>query len=136
MWAGTMTRRSEGPSEHQIQKAVFQWLRAVHPKIVAYAIPNAARRSAAQAAYLKAEGLRAGMPDIVIARPCGGFHGLYIELKTKTGRISDVQKQMLFALAAEDYACAVARSVDEAINLITTYLEGRWNDLLQSVTKH
>lgn len=131
-----MTRRSEGPSEHQIQKAVFQWLRTVHPKVVAYAIPNAARRSAAQAAYLKAEGLRAGMPDIVIAKACGGFHGLYIELKTKTGRLSDVQKETLFDLAREKYACAVSRSVDETIELITTYLEGRWNDLLQSVTKH
>lgn len=131
-----MTRRSEGPSEHQIQKAVFQWLRTVHPKVVAYAIPNAARRSAAQAAYLKAEGLRAGMPDIVIAKACGGFHGLYIELKTKTGRLSDVQKETLFDLAREEYACAVSRSVDETIELITTYLEGRWNDLLQSVTKH
>jgi len=129
------TSRSE-PSEHQIQKAVFQWLRAAHPKIIAYAIPNAARRSAAQAAYLKAEGLRAGMPDIVVAAPRGGYHALYIELKTKKGRISDAQRDTLFALAELDYACAVARSVDEAIDLITKYLEGKWNELIELGTKH
>lgn len=130
------TRRGKGPSEHQIQKAVFQWLRAAHPKVIAYAIPNAARRSAAQAAYLKAEGLRAGMPDIVIAMPRGGFHGMYLELKTQTGRVSDSQRDTLEALAEMQYACAIARSVDEAIEFISTYLEGRWYEFIQLGTKH
>ena len=128
--------RSADPSEHQIQKAVFQWLRTVHPRVIAYAIPNAARRSAAQAAYLKAEGLRAGMPDIVVAAPRGGYHALYIELKTKKGRLSEAQHETLLALAELDYACAVARGVDEAIDLITKYLEGKWHELIELGTRH
>lgn len=131
----TGTSRSK-PTEHQIQAALFQWLRAVHPKVIAYAIPNAARRSPQQAAYLKAEGLRAGMPDVVIAKACGGFHGLYLELKRDKGRLADSQRETLMALANEGYACAIAWNLDEAIELITQYLEGNWNELLNAHTTH
>lgn len=135
-----MTRRSKTPgvepSEHQIQVSVFHWLRAVHPRVIAYAVPNAARRSMAQAAWLKAEGMRAGIPDIVIAAPRGGFHGFYLELKTRTGKLSDSQRGMLLDLASEGYACGLARSVDDAIELINTYLEGNWNELLNTPTRH
>ena len=90
----------------------------------------------AQAAWLKAEGMRAGVPDIVVAAPRGGYHGFFLELKTKTGKLSDSQKSMLFALAAEGYACGIARSVDDAVELINTYLEGNWNELLNTPTRH
>lgn len=128
--------RSSKPSEHQIQAALFKWLAAVHPKVVAYAIPNAARRSMAQAAYLKAEGLRAGMPDVVIATARGGYHGMYLELKTQKGKLSESQTEMLTRLANEGYASAVAYGLDDAIFLITKYVEGKWNDLLELGTKH
>ena len=131
-----MTMRSSKPSEHQIQAALFKWLAAVHPKVVAYAIPNAARRSMAQAAYLKAEGLRAGMPDVVIATARGGYHGMYLELKTQKGKLSESQTEMLTRLANEGYASAVAYGLDDAIFLITKYVEGKWNDLLELGTKH
>ena len=131
-----MTMRSSKPSEHQIQAALFKWLAAVHPKVVAYAIPNAARRSMAQAAYLKAEGLRAGMPDVVIATARGGYHGMYLELKTQKGKLFESQTEMLTRLANEGYASAVAYGLDDAIFLITKYVEGKWNDLLELGTKH
>lgn len=128
-------RRSKA-TEHQIQSALFKWLATVHPNVVAYAIPNAARRSMAQAAYLKAEGLRAGMPDVVVATARGGFHGLYLELKTDSGKLSDHQREMLSRLADEHYACAVAYGLDDAIFLITKYLEEKWYELIELGTKH
>ena len=131
-------RRSKSTrvTEHQIQTALFQWLRAVHPKVVAFAVPNAARRSPSQAAYLKAEGLRAGIPDVVLATPRGGFAGMFLELKREGGKLSDAQRETLYLLANEGYACAIAWNLDEAIELITQYLEGNWNELLNAHTTH
>lgn len=46
-----------------------------------YAIPNGARVAMGTAKKLKAEGLRAGVPDLCLALPSADYHGLYIELK-------------------------------------------------------
>lgn len=90
--------------------------------IPVFHVPNGGIRNKIEAANLKRQGVKAGVPDLVI--PCArcGYHGLYIEMKTKTGRISDKQKEWLKLLRKEGYAAYVARGASQAIELIDHYM--------------
>jgi len=90
-----------------------------------HAIPNGGGRSKAEGGRLKAEGVRKGVPDIFCAMPQGPFHGLYIEMKSAEGRVSDEQSTWLDESRALGYAGAVCRSADEAFDLWRTYNDGR-----------
>ncbi len=61
-------------SEHAQQAAFFCWLannaQRIDPRLMfAFAIPNGGERNAAVASRLKAEGVKAGVPDIFIPIP-------------------------------------------------------------------
>lgn len=57
---------SEVPLEHEEQKNFVKWFRTKHPTILIFAVPNAALRDYKLAAYLRAEGMVAGIPDLHI----------------------------------------------------------------------
>ena len=44
-------------------------------------VPNGGKRNAAEAARFKAMGVKAGVPDLCLPVPRGGYAGLYIEMK-------------------------------------------------------
>ena len=58
------------PLEAEEQKALFEWagyMGGKHPELrFMYHVPNGGRRNAREAAMLKAEGVKAGVPDIVL----------------------------------------------------------------------
>lgn len=113
-----------GP-EHYIQKAYFQWAK-LHPEArCAFAIPNGGGRSKAQAGVLKAEGVRPGVLDTMLPKVRGGAAGLWIEFKSKDGRVTKEQKEELARLAADGYAVAVCRDAAVAVSLTQDYLAGR-----------
>lgn len=66
----------------------------------AYAIPNGGKRDQITAARLKAEGVKAGVPDVHYPVSNGVFLTLYIELKRKGGRRSDSQNEWHSGLRA------------------------------------
>lgn len=100
-----------------------------------FAIPNGAKlpytvdangeRYSKQGAYLRAEGLKAGVPDLFLPVARGRWHGLFIEMKRPGNKPSDVQTEWLHALAAEGYACVVCFSDDDAYVTIVAYLAGK-----------
>ena len=94
----------------------------VHPHLL-FAVPNGGKRSRIQACILKGEGVRAGVPDLFLAVARGGYHGLFLELKTEKGRISEAQLEMHARLAKQRYFVAVPRSVGEALEVIQQYLK-------------
>ena len=57
---------SEVPLEHDEQRAFVKWFHAQFPTVLIFAVPNAAMRDYKLAAYLRAEGMFAGIPDIHI----------------------------------------------------------------------
>ena len=65
--------------EAQEQETVVQWCE--WNRIPVFAIPNGGKRDAAEAAHMKRQGVRAGVPDLCIPLARGGYHGLVIELK-------------------------------------------------------
>lgn len=107
--------------EHHAQAALVRWLAA--KGVIAMAIPNAARRSARQAAYLKAEGMIAGAPDLILSRlteTSGDWSPVAIEMKrAKGGRTTPAQDEMHARLRAERWAVLVCRGLDDAIRQVS-----------------
>lgn len=112
-----------GMSEAQEQAAVIQWCDM--RRIPVFHVPNGGSRDRREAANLKRQGVRAGVPDLVVPVARCGKHSLYIEMKTKTGRVSPKQREWLELLDAQGMACAVCRGAAEAIECIGMYMEGR-----------
>lgn len=116
------------PTEAQEQITLFSWaaVQAIPELALLYHIPNGGSRHKAEAARLRAEGVRAGVPDLCLPVPRGGCHGLYIELKRlRGGRLSEQQRAWLDALGKQGYAVAVCKGWEEAAETIQRYLEGK-----------
>lgn len=88
-----------------------------------YHIPNGGSRNKAEAARLKAQGVRAGVPDICLPAARGCYHGLYIELKRRNGgRVSEAQRGWIEYLENAGYCARVCHGWDEARETIEKYL--------------
>ena len=85
-------------------------------------IPNGGNVGARNGKNLKAMGVRAGTPDYFLAYPSGKYHGLWIEMKSETGRVSPEQKTAIEVLGKQGYLAVVCRSTDEARLTIEQYL--------------
>lgn len=101
-------------SEHHEQALVIQFMRRNYPEVLIFAIPNGGQRSAATGARLKAEGVVPGVPDLFIPA-----WGLFIEMKTLTGKVSPEQKAMLEYLQSVGYDAIVCKGANAAIAHIT-----------------
>lgn len=112
--------------EHDEQAALFKWAAyqsCYYPMLrLMYAIPNAARRSMRQGAWMKAEGMKAGVPDICLPWPSGGYHGLYIELKAGNGKATEAQREWITALDSAGYKAVVCYGWAKARQVIETYI--------------
>jgi hypothetical protein len=113
-------------TEHDEQTAVMDWYRSVGchrwPELWITSNPNAAKMSYGAAAYMRAEGRTAGMPDLSVHVQRGGYGALHIEMKYGKGRLSDVQKAAIKRLIDNGYRVAVCYSSTEAIRVITDYM--------------
>ena len=67
-------------------------------------------------------GVKAGVPDLFYPVPMHGYHGMFIEMKSGTGRLRPEQKKWLQALTTLGYKCVVARSWTEAKEALEGYL--------------
>lgn len=99
------------------------WSCGKYPELaLLYHIPNGGRRDRAEAARLKAEGVKAGVPDLCLPVARGGWHGLYIELKVPGNRPTQNQREWLEQLRGQGYAAVVCYGFDEARRAIEEYL--------------
>ena len=88
-----------------------------------FAIPNGGIRDLGTALKLKAEGVKKGIPDLFMPLAKNGFHGLFIELKTETGKLSKEQKEWQQRLNLNGYKAVVCFGYKEAIEVIKNYAE-------------
>lgn len=116
------------PTEAQEQTTLFQWASLMSGRFpelrLLYHCPNGGSRNAIEAARLKAQGVKPGIPDIFL--PCARwpFHGLYIEMKRrKGGRVSIEQKKMIIALRDQGYCVEVCEGWEKARDVITEYMK-------------
>lgn len=108
------------PSEHTIQCRLMDYLvYAARPEIYYFAIPNQANRHISNAAKMKAEGVRSGVADLCFMLP-GGRAG-WLEMKKPGGVLSATQKEFRERCRSLGHPYEVAKSVDEAIFILTSW---------------
>lgn len=115
--------------EHKEQEALFEW--ASYAKIngkclreYMWATENGGSRHILEAVNLKKRGVKAGVPDIFVAIPNQGWHGLFIELKRKTNyKVSEKQQEMIKLLLNQGYLAHVCLGWEDAKNKIENYLK-------------
>jgi hypothetical protein len=119
----------KAPTEHEEQCALFAWAAAHEAEYPAlkllFAVPNGGYRHAATAAALKAEGVKAGVPDIFLPVPrWDRFHGLWIELKRadRSNGPTEAQTWWIEQLRKQGYMAVVCYGAQEAIHVIRHYL--------------
>jgi hypothetical protein len=117
------------PTEAQEQTALFnwaEWAATAYPVLhLMYHTPNGGSRNVIEGAHLKAQGVKAGVPDIFLPAARNGYHGLYIELKRlKGGRVSIDQARMITALREQGYKVDICHGWQEAKDTILEYLKG------------
>jgi hypothetical protein len=121
-----MAKRTLYPTESQEQIAIFDWARimeGMHPELkLLHAIPNGGLRNLSTARRLKREGVKAGVPDICLPVSRGAYKGLYIELKTITGKLTFEQRQWICALSLQGYEALVCFGSEQAIDHILEYI--------------
>ena len=117
------------PTEGEEQATLLSWCRMQegrHPELgLLFHIPNGGRRGKAEAARFRAEGVKAGVPDLMLPVARGGKHGLFLELKRKAGgRVRPEQKDWLEQLRQQGYEAQVCRGWEGAAEALLRYLEG------------
>lgn len=113
-------------TEHDHQNRLFGWLehhKGDHPELaMAYAIPNGGKRDIVTAKRLKAEGVKAGVPDVHLPVARGGYHGLWIEMKVGDNRPTPQQIAWLAMLKEQGHDTAVCYTWQEAVDKILAYI--------------
>lgn len=109
------------PTEHQEQVNFVNWMEYNHPEHRLFAIPNGEKRSISVAKRLKAEGVRKGVPDLMIP----SLH-LFIEMKKiKGSSTSKEQKEWIKHLIECGYTAVICKGADEVKQVITKILTGQ-----------
>jgi hypothetical protein len=117
------------PTEAEEQITLFSWAEiqsGKYPELnLLYHVPNGGSRHKAEAGRLRAEGVKAGVPDLCLPVARGEYHGLYIELKRQRGgKASSFQTEWLSALSAQGYKAALCCGWQQAAEVIIEYLTG------------
>jgi VRR-NUC domain len=123
----TMPPRRLRATEAQEQEALIQWADTLTPQeprlALLFHVPNGGKRSKGVAGQMRAQGVRAGVPDLWLPVASAGFHGLVIEMKAQGGAVSKEQRWWIDRLFAQGYATIVAWEWTDAAEQICRYLD-------------
>jgi hypothetical protein len=114
-------------SEATEQENVISWCfhhERIYPELKwIHHCPNGGSRQSAEAVRLKAQGVKAGVPDLHLPIQKGKYIGLYVEMKYDKGTLQKSQKEWLEAMVAAGHFVAVCYGYDHAINVIEKYVQ-------------
>jgi hypothetical protein len=119
-------------SEHREQVMLVTWFKFQYAKYkdCFFAIPNGAhlagdaKSRAIKIKKMKAEGFLVGVSDLFFMIPKGGWHGLFIEMKSEKGSASEAQSDFIGRAVLMGYRAEVCNGFDEAKLVIDNYLRG------------
>lgn len=101
--------------EDALQSSVVDYLRFVAPDCVTFAVPNGGKRNKREAGRLKAAGVLAGVPDLVVVAP---GQVIFMELKAPKEYAKKHQIEIHERLRAFGHTVAIVRSIDDARNTL------------------
>lgn len=115
-------------AEDDEQKALMEWasmasIDGIRVSDYLFAIPNGGKRNPREAARLKGLGVKAGVSDLFLPVARGGYHGLWIEMKSKNGKASKAQTEWLIKMRDQGYAAALCFGWIPTKSTIKDYLE-------------
>ena len=112
-------------AESALQSSCVQWFRMQYPKLALhlFAIGNGVPANARQGAIRKREGSVPGVADLFLMVPSGDLHGLFIEMKTPTGTVSQAQKEFRERATDAGYVHCTCRSIEQFQTVIRTWLK-------------
>lgn len=84
---------------------------------------NGVKLSQSQSRIAKGQGMLSGVPDLFLPVPRQNYHGLYIEMKSQKGRVTENQEWFLSKTEGLGYKTAVCYSANEAIKTIQDYYD-------------
>ena len=120
-------RKAQAYPEHAQQVAFVQWARmrrnqSLYPGLdLLHCSLNGQKMTKSQAGRAKASGMLAGIPDLFVPAPVGGFSGLFIEMKAGDNTTSAAQDAVIAKLRERGYWVAVCWSAKEAIAAVEDY---------------
>ena len=88
-------------------------------------INNGGRKNKNQRIFDWKMGEVAGASDYFLAIPCGEYHGLFLEMKSKTGRPEPHQIRFLHDMQSTGYMAVVAYGDKEAREILTAWMNKR-----------
>jgi hypothetical protein len=111
-------------TESNEQIAAMDWLRTQYPNIAEHTmhIGNERKATYYMGYIMKRMGVLKGASDLFMAWPISGYHGLFIEVKSKVGRPTAEQKAFLQRMREVGYKAEVCYGAEEVINTMTKYL--------------
>lgn len=118
------TKRKPRHIESHIQRNCLTWFRLQYPelRLVLFAVPNGGARNKREAGILKAEGVTAGVADMILLTPSGNYGALCIEFKTDEGTQRQSQKEWQQAAETAGNKYVIVRSIEDFMHEINTYL--------------
>ena len=84
---------------------------------------NGVKLSGTQAKIAKGQGMLSGVPDLFLPVPKNGYHGLFIEMKSDKGRVTENQHWFLTNAESLSYKTVICYSAKEAISAIQAYYD-------------
>lgn len=117
-------RRHPDDEEHRLQAACVKWFRLQYPALRhnLFAVPNGGRRDKATGARLKAEGVLAGVADLILLKSNYSYGALLIEMKTRKGAQATTQRAWQAAIENDGFKYVICRSLDDFTREINNYL--------------
>ena len=111
-------------NESKLQRGCVTWFRLQYQELIDlfWATPNGGKRNKITAANLKAEGVSPGVPDLFLAFPSNGYHGLFVEMKYGRNKLTPEQARKIDRLITVGYKCEVCYSFDQFQNIVRNYL--------------
>lgn len=120
------TCRSKHPrhDESSLQVECVKWFRLRYPRLarLLFAVPNGGARNAVTGRILKAEGVVAGVADLLLLVANRDYHALCIEMKTAKGRQQETQKAWQHDVEAHGFKYVVCRSFADFTTQVSEYL--------------
>ena len=120
------TKRTAQPEAIE-QAKVIAWARANernYPYLqLLHCSLNGVKMTKAQAGRAIAQGMLSGVPDLFLPVPKNGYHGLFIEMKYGSNKVTENQEKFLQNAANVGYAVSVCYSANEAIKRIEDYYQ-------------